>query len=266
MASAELRGGRTISERTEYAAPVRDLATGFGYLLQGQRWVGAHRRQLGFGLVPGLIALALYLAAIVALGFFVGDIVTWATPFADHWASPWPGVLRGFLDVLFMVLCLFLAVITFTALTLALGQPFYEALSARVEQSLSPGVAMPESTLSAGRMIGDGILLVLRAAVWGAVLFAAGFLPVIGQTVVPVIGIGVTGFFLVQELTTVAMQRRGIDLRQQLRLLRSRRMLVWGFGIPLAVAFLVPFVAVFLMPGAVAGATMLTREAAPARY
>lgn len=230
--------------------------------------MGAHRRQLGFGLVPGLIALALYLAAIVALAFFVGDIVTWATPFADHWAAPWPGVLRGFLDVLLMVLCLFLAVITFTALTLALGQPFYEALSGRVEHSLSPGVAVPESGLSAGRMIGDGILLVLRAAVWGVVLFAAGLLPVIGQTVVPVLGIGVTGFFLVQELTTVAMQRRGIELRQQLKLLRSRRMLVWGFGIPLAAAFLVPFVAVFLMPGAVAGATMLTREAcrtAPAR-
>ena len=219
--------------------------------------------------MPGLIALALYLAAILALGYFVGDIVTWATPFADHWASPWPGVLRGFLDVLFMVLCLFLAVITFTALTLALGQPFYEALSGHVERSLDPGARVPESKLSAGRLIRDGILLVLRAAVWGAVLFVAGFLPVIGQTVVPVIGIGVAGFLLAQELTTVAMQRRGIDLRQQLRLLRSRRMLVWGFGIPLAVAFLVPFVAVFLMPGAVAGATMLTREAcgtAPARY
>lgn len=233
--------------------------------------MGAHRRQLGFGLTPGLIALVLYLAAIVALGFFVGDIVGWATPFADHWASPWPGLLRGFLDVLLMVLCLFLAVITFTALTLALGQPFYETLSGQVERSLDPEVMVPETKLSAGRLIGDGILLVLRAAVWGVVLLVAGFLPVIGQTVVPVAGIGVTGFFLVQELTTVSMQRRGIDLQRQLRLLRSRRMLVWGFGIPLAAAFLVPFVAVFLMPGAVAGATMLTREVcrttpASARY
>ncbi|WP_040825818.1 EI24 domain-containing protein [Nocardia jiangxiensis] len=238
---------------------MRDLAAGFGYLLQGQRWVATHRRRFGYALVPGLIALVLYVVAIVALAWFVGDVVAWATPFADHWASPWPDVLRGFLDVLLLVLCLFLAVITFTALTLALGQPFYEALAEHVDRSQSPD-EVPGPGLSTWRSIKDGIALVLRALAWAVVLFAAGFLPVVGQTVVPVVGIGVTGFFLVQELTTVAMQRRGVTLRDQLKLLRSRRMLVWGFGIPLAAAFLVPFVAIVLMPGAVAGATLLTRE------
>ncbi len=222
--------------------------------------MAAHRREFGFALLPGLITLVLYVIAIAALVFFVNDIVTWATPFAVHWSGPWPDVLRGFLDVLLMVLCLFLAVVTFTALTLALGQPFYEALSEQVDRSQSPGGLLPESKLSVGRLIGDGILLVLRAAAWGIVLFVAGFLPVVGQTVVPVIGLAVTGFFLVQELGGVAMQRRGIDLRRQLRLLRTRRMLVWGFGVPLAIVFLVPFAAIFLMPGAVAGATLLTRE------
>ena len=82
----------------------------------------------------------------------------------------------------------------------------------------------------------------------------------IGQTVVPVLGFFVTGFFLTEELTAVALQRRGVDLRARLALLRSRKTLVWGFGTPLALAFLVPFVAVFLMPGAVAGATLMARE------
>ncbi|MQY18604.1 Sulfate transporter CysZ [Nocardia sp. RB20] len=232
---------------------------GFGYLLRGQRWVATHRRRFGYALVPGVIALVLYVVAIVVVAWFVGDVVAWATPFADHWASPWPGVLRGFLDVLLLVLCLFLAVITFTALTLALGQPFYEALAEHVDRDQSPGEMPPGPELSTWQSIKDGIALVLRALVWAVVLFAAGFIPVVGQTVVPVVGIGVTGFFLVQELTGVAMQRRGIALREQLKLLRSRRMLVWGFGIPLAVVFLVPFVAILLMPGAVAGATLLTR-------
>lgn len=38
------------------------------------------------------------------------------------------------------------------------------------------------------------------------------------------------------------------------------RLLILGFGVPLGLAFLVPFVAVFLMPGAVAGATLLARS------
>jgi CysZ protein len=96
--------------------------------------------------------------------------------------------------------------------------------------------------------------------VWAVLLFALGFIPVAGQTVVPVIGFFVTGFFLTEELTAVALQRRGVELRERLALLRSRKTLVWGFGTPLAVVFLVPFVAVFLMPGAVAGATLMARD------
>uniref|UniRef100_UPI000B2F6E5A EI24 domain-containing protein n=1 Tax=Streptomyces torulosus TaxID=68276 RepID=UPI000B2F6E5A len=91
-------------------------------------------------------------------------------------------------------------------------------------------------------------------------LFGLGFVPFVGQTVVPVIGFFVTGFFLTEELTSVALQRRRVEARDRLRLLRSRRTLVWGFGTPLALAFLVPFVAVFLMPGAVAGATLMARD------
>ncbi len=91
-------------------------------------------------------------------------------------------------------------------------------------------------------------------------LLALGFVPVLGQTVIPVIAILVTGFFLTEELTAIALTRRSIALRERLALLRSRKMLVWGFGAPLAAAFLVPVVAVFLMPGAVAGATLLARD------
>ncbi|MET8169716.1 EI24 domain-containing protein, partial [Streptomyces sp. NPDC005329] len=106
----------------------------------------------------------------------------------------------------------------------------------------------------------DSLRILCRALLWAVLLFALGFIPVVGQTVVPVIGFFVTGFFLTQELASVALQRRGVDLRARLALLRSRKALIWGFGTPLGLAFLVPVVAVFLMPGAVAGATLLARE------
>ena len=106
----------------------------------------------------------------------------------------------------------------------------------------------------------DSLRVLVRALCWAVLLFAAGFVPFAGQTVVPVIGFFVTGFFLTEELAGVALQRRRVELRDRLALLRSRRLLVWGFGTPLAVAFVVPFVAVFLMPGAVAGATLMARD------
>ncbi|MFG3245543.1 EI24 domain-containing protein [Streptomyces sp. NPDC048187] len=243
---------------------MRDLGAGFGHLLKGQRWVARHGRSYGFGLVPGLITLVLYVGVLIALALWGEDFVGWATPFADDWPSPWLGLFRGFLTAVLFALALLLAVLTFTAVTLLVGQPFYEALSERVDRDVSPDGTAPESALPLWRELWisgrDSLRILVRAAVWGVLLFALGFVPVVGQTVVPVIGFFVTGFFLTEELAAVALQRRGVELRERLALLRSRRMLVWGFGTPLGVSFLVPFVAVFLMPGAVAGATLLARE------
>ncbi|MFF6977274.1 EI24 domain-containing protein [Streptomyces sp. NPDC008343] len=243
---------------------MRDLGTGFRYFLRGQRWVARHGKQYGFGLIPGLITMVLYVAVLVGLALWGEDFVSWSTPFADDWSSPWQGLFRGFLTAVLFALGLLLSVITFTAVTLLIGQPFYENLSEKVDRDVSPDGTAPESGLPlwhelwiSGR---DSLRIVLRAALWGVLLFALGFIPVVGQTAVPVIGVFVTGFFLTEELTAVALQRRRVELRDRLTMLRSRKTLIWGFGAPLAAAFLVPFVAVFLMPGAVAGATLMARE------
>ncbi|SCF95868.1 EI24 domain-containing protein [Streptomyces sp. Ncost-T10-10d] len=241
---------------------MRDLGAGFGYLIKGQRWVGRHGRWFGFGLLPGLVTLVLYAAALVGLGYGADNLVTWATPFADDWSSPWLGLLRNTLTVLVFALGLFLAVITFTAVTLLVGQPFYESLSEQVDRT--EGGEVPESGLPLWRELWisarDSVRILVRVGLYSVLLFALGFIPVVGQTVVPVIGFCVTGYFLAEELTAVALQRRGMVLKDRLVLLRGRRMLTLGFGVPLGLAFLVPFVAVFLMPGAVAGATLLARD------
>jgi CysZ protein len=243
---------------------MRDLGVGFGYLVKGQRWVARHGRQYGFGLLPGLLTLLLYLGLLVCLAVWGDDLIAWATPFADDWPSPWLGLFRGLLTAVLFALALLIAVLTFTAVTLLVGQPFYEALSARVDRSVSPDGTAPESGLPLWRELWisarDSLRVLVRATVWSILLFALGFLPVVGQTVVPVLGFVVTGFFLVEELTAVALQRREVELRERLALLRGRKRLVWGFGTPLAAAFVVPLVAVFLMPGAVAGATLMARE------
>ncbi|WP_432062273.1 EI24 domain-containing protein [Streptomyces sp. S1] len=241
---------------------MRDLGVGFGYLVKGQKWVAKHGRWFGFGLLPGLVTLVLYVGALVGLGYGADDLAAWATPFADDWTSPWLDVLRGTLTALVFVFGLFLAVITFTAVTLLVGQPFYESLSEAVDRD--EGGEVPESGLPLWRELWisarDSLRILLRVAFYGILLFACGFIPVVGQTVVPVVGFCVSGFFLTEELTSVALQRRGVELKERLSLLRGRRTAVLGFGVPLTLAFLVPFVAVFLMPGAVAGATLMARD------
>ncbi|MGA4952208.1 EI24 domain-containing protein [Streptomyces lydicamycinicus] len=244
---------------------MRDLVAGMRYLGKGQRWVAQHGRWWGFGLIPALIALVLYAAVLTVLAIWSGDIAAWATPFADGWDEPWRGLLRGVFVGLLFAGGLMLSVLTFTAVTLLIGDPFYESLSEKVEESEGHCPPSPDRPLWQEIWIAlrDSVHVLLRAAGFGILLFVLGFVPFIGQTVIPAIGFCVSGFFLAVELTSVAMQRRDIPVRERLRLLRGRKALAVGFGTPIVLLFLIPFVAVVLMPGAVAGATLLVRDLVP---
>ncbi|OEV13451.1 EI24 domain-containing protein [Streptomyces nanshensis] len=241
---------------------MRDLAAGMRYLGRGQRWVFGHGRWFGFGLLPALVTLVLYAGALTALAFYADDIASWATPFADGWDELWRDLLRGLFAVLVWLAGLLLSVLTFTAVTLIIGDPFYEKLSEQVEESEGGAPAAPDRPLwlELWTSLCDSLYVLYRMLLYTVPLFFLGFLPAVGQTVVPVLGFCVSGFFLTLELVSVAMQRRGIPVKERLRLLRTRRGLALGFGVPLVLAFLVPLVAVVLMPGAVAGAALLVRD------
>jgi CysZ protein len=241
---------------------MRQLLQGFRHLLHGQRWVARHGRWWGFGLLPGVVSLALYLAALAALVTWAGDLSDWLTPFADHWSSGTRSLVRDLTALLLIGGGLMLAVVTFTAVTLLIGEPFYESLSERVEEIEGGGAAPQRLPWWRQLLWGlrDALASVLVVAGIGLVLFVLSFVPVVGQTVIPAVGICVSGFFLTEQLTALAFQRRGLTFRQRVRRLRGRLLLALGFGVPLALLFLIPLVAVFAMPGAVAGATLLVRE------
>ncbi|TDC26870.1 hypothetical protein E1265_03335 [Streptomyces sp. 8K308] len=234
------------------------------YLAQGQRWVLAHPRWLLFGLVPALIAFLVYAGALVALAFQAGDIAVWATPFADGWDSTWQSLVRVGFALLLVAAGVMLAVVTFTAVTLIIGDPFYQALGEKVEET--EGGAPPGHGRSFWQdirvSISDSVRVLLRVLMFTIPLFVLGFVPVIGQTFIPVIGIAVSGFFLTIELTSAALDRRGLPLKERIRLLRRRLPVALGFGVPLVILYLIPLGAVLLMPGAVAGATLLARGVA----
>lgn len=244
---------------------MRELLTGMRLLADGQRWAMRHRRDWRFGMVPAFVTLVGYVLALVALAVWADDLVGWATPFADHWAAPWLGLFRGLLTAVVIGGGLLLALISFTAVTLLVGQPFYEALAARVDLAEGGAPQEPDRSLWQELWMSarDNVVVLIRVAGFGIVLFVAGFLPFVGQTVVPAVGFCVSGYFLALELAGVAFQRRDVPVRDRMRLLRARLPLALGFGVPLVLACLVPVVAVVLMPGAVAGGTLLVRELLP---
>lgn len=210
------------------------------------------------GLIPALIVAAVFTVGIVTLGLNLERLVTWATPFADAWHEPWPILVRFLLALAALGATVLVIVLTFTALTLAVGDPFYERIWRAVEDrdgGLPPGT--PRSW-SAG--LGDALRTVIRATLVGIPLLLGGFVPILGQTVMPVATAGFAGWMLAVELTGRALDWRGLDLRARRRLLAEHRAQALGFGLATYLVCLIPLGAVLVMPAAVAGATLLARS------
>ncbi|MEU6786360.1 EI24 domain-containing protein [Nonomuraea angiospora] len=234
---------------------LRDFTSGVGFFFQGLGWVARHGRWWLFGLIPALIAFAVYVAALILLGTHATDLATFLTPFAESWG--WRDLFRTLVGIVVFLGGLALAVLTFTALTLAIGEPFYERLSAEVDPL--PDVDEQPWWRTLPRSLRDSLITLFYVLLFTIPLFFLGFVPVVGQTVVPVLGALVSGFFLTVELTTLALERRGMARKQRFALLRANKASALGFGVVGFLLFLVPFVAVIAMPAAVAGAALLVR-------
>ncbi|MGN9810666.1 EI24 domain-containing protein [Micromonospora sp. BQ11] len=251
-----------MTARPRSTSAVGRFLSGVGLLLRG---LGLYVRSPGLmllGVLPALISAVLFVTAFVLLAYVVDDLAALVTPFADDWSSTARSLVRVIAGLAFLGLGGLLAVVGFTAVTLVIGDPFYEKISERVEERLggTPGGVELSFWPSLRRSAVDSLKLVGLSVLVGIPLFVAGFVPVVGQTVVPVIGAAVGGWLLALELTGAAFSRRGRRLPDRRAALRSDRPMALGFGVAVFVCFLIPFGAVLLMPAAVAGATLLARR------
>lgn len=239
----------------------RRFVGGIVCLGRGFRVWGTSPRLMLLGAIPAILVGAVYAAAMVVLVLKLDTVAGGITPFADGFVQPWRDVVRIAAGTAVLVAALLVAVFTFAALTLAVGDPFYEKIWHDVERRA--GGVPPERNESFARGmwrgIGNGLRLLAVTLLLGAVLFVGGFIPVLGQSVVPALGVAIGGWILAVELTGFAFDARGFTLRQRRRMLGGNRAGTLGFGIATYLLFLVPFAAVVTMPAAVAGATMLAR-------
>ncbi len=240
----------------------REFFAGVGFLLRGVKMYTRSPRLMLLGLIPAFITLVLLVAALAALAYFVDDLARLVTWFADDWSAGWRQAVRIAAGLAIMGGAVLLSFVGYTALTLVIGEPFYEAISKNVEDRLGglPGEVDIPFWRSLPRSIADSLQLLALTALFGIPLFFAGFIPLVGGTVVPVIGALVGGWFLSHELIGVPFERRGLRMRDRRRMLKERRALATGFGTATFVCFLIPFGAVLIMPAAVAGATLMTRH------
>ena len=241
---------------------VGDFITGVRYFGQGFGLLARRPRLLLIGMLPAVLTAIVLLGAMIALIADVGHLAALVTPFADGWSGGARLLVRlaaGFALVGGAVL---LGLVGFTAVTLVVGGPFYESIAERIEDDL--GVTEGHRDLSWWKQfragLRDGIVLLLRSLVFTIPLFLAGFLPFVGQSVIPVLVVLVTAWFMALEVVAVPFYRRGIGLRDRTAMLRRRRMLVIGLGLPAALLCMIPLLAIVVMPAAFAGGVLVALD------
>jgi CysZ protein len=219
------------------------------------------------GLIPALIAGILLIGLFVLLVVFIDNLAKDVTWFANDWSAGPRESIQLLAGISLVGLFALLAIVTFTSITLAIGDPFYEKISERVESRLGGSTATTVQLpwyKEFVRGIGESVRMIAISAMIGIPLFLLGFIPGVGQTVIPVLGALFGGWFLAVELVGVPFARRGIRLAQRRKMLKTRRSMAIGFGAAVFLCFLIPLGAILVMPAAVAGGTVLARKVLPA--
>ncbi|TFD22558.1 EI24 domain-containing protein [Cryobacterium sp. TMS1-13-1] len=235
-----------------------EFFAGAAFLGRGLRmWITSPRLML-LGALPAFIVGLVYLAGIVVLLVNLETIAVAISPFASGWDEPWRTGMRVVTGVAVAAAGILLLAYTFVAVTLLVGDAFYERIWRAVETSL--GDAPVEAKRGLLWSIVDDVRLIALAALAALLLLICGLIPGLGQLLALVLGAVLGGWILALELTGFAFDARGFTLSQRRRMLRARRSRSLGFGVLTYLLFLIPGAAVIVMPAAVAGAALLSRD------
>ncbi|HLM22573.1 MAG TPA: EI24 domain-containing protein [Propionibacteriaceae bacterium] len=241
---------------------VEDLVIGAGLLPRGLSLIARRPRLFLLGAIPPAITSVIFTGLLIALITQLRPLVDWLTPFADDWDRGLATTVEVLVGSAVVAAAVLIMVISFTTLTLALGSPLYDKLSESVEREFGDVPELDESVARGVlRALRQALALISVAILGALVLFGSGFLPVIGQTVAPVLSAIFGGWMLGIELVGAPFERRGmLRLSDRRAAMRVRRFRVLGFAVPTFLLLAIPFVGVVIFPVATAGGTILARQ------
>ncbi len=237
---------------------IQEFAAGVRTLLRGFALFRTRPRLMTLGLIPAVIAILVLGALLVPLVLGMPSISAWITPFADEWPAPWQGLLRAAVGFVIAAAAIALASAVFTALTLVIGDPFYQRIWHAVEVELGD-----PAPVDGGRFwttVAEGLRLVVLGVLIALLVLLVGLIPVIGGVVGPVTGVILSGRLLARELTGRSFDARDLSSAQRSALFSRSRGRVLGFGVATQLCLLIPGGAIVVMPVAVAASTVLARD------
>ncbi|MFK8079378.1 MAG: sulfate transporter CysZ [Granulosicoccus sp.] len=214
-----------------------------------------------FVLMPLLINLMVF-------GAFGWWVYTWSVSWLDsltlfsQWGDWW--IVQALLTLahwLISLVLFFSLAFIFTLVANLIGAPFNGLLAERVEAHLVGEVSRPAPSWltlvkSVPRLMGSELSKLLYLLVCIVPLLLLQFVPLI-NLIAPFLLFLFGAWMFALEYMDYPMGNHGALFKDVRRTMRKRRRVAYGFGSTIALLSTVPFVNLFIMPIAVAGATAL---------
>jgi len=233
---------------------VKDLLTGPAYLLEGVRLLrkpGLRR----FVVMPLLINVLLF-------GGLIGLAYGWVDDSSRYLVAKLPDWLHWLSYLVIPVFVLTSLVVIFYGFSIVanlIAAPFNGMLAEAVECHLT-GRRLEGDWRQLLRDVLPSILSELRKLLY----FALRALPLLVLLLVPLVNVAASVFWVLFSAWMMTVQymdfpmaNHGLFFKDQRARLRKRPLLAWSFGGLVMLATLVPVLNFFVMPAAVAGATVL---------
>lgn len=201
-----------------------------------------------------------------------GGMGWWFNSLALDWLSSWTffsslgdwwivNAIETVLRWILTLALLFFMAFLFTLLANFIGAPFNGLLAERVEAHLVGDVTTPAPTVielikTIPRLMGSELAKLLYLVLCLVPLLILQFIPVV-NIIAPALLFLFGAWMFSLEYMDYPMGNHGALFRDVRRRMRQNRKAAYGFGCVVSLFSIVPFVNLFIMPVAVAGATAL---------
>lgn len=245
---------------------IKDMATGAHYVRRGFQLVREPKLRK-FVVIPLSINIVLFLGLIWLLGGFYADLLQGVS--SDESVSGWReywlvdslfSLLEALFWLFFGVAMILMITYTFTLVANLIAAPFNSLLAEKVERHLTGEFSTEDSwkhvVKSIPKVLASEFKKMLYMLMWSLPLIILSIIPVT-QIIAPLLWFTFGAWLLSLEYLDYPMGNHHHTFQSIRATMRKNRGLATGFGSLTLLLTSIPFVNMFMMPIAVAGATAL---------
>lgn len=236
---------------------MNELGRGLGDVGRGFRFLNAHPRLWGWVMAPAAVTL-------VVLGALIYLVLRLADSLVGRVTSWLPDAIAGVggwvVWLVVIAALLFGAFVVFVSVAGIVAGPFNEMLSEAVEEQVTgrkgPAFSFGTFATSLARGIGHGLKRVIVALLGALLLFALGFVPVIGTIAAMILGGYFTSRGAAYDCYDAILSRREMAYDAKIAYLAARRGRTLGLGAAVAGMLFVPVLNLLALGVGAVGATL----------